>query len=360
MTEESTVYIILTFRICTAIAMVGLSLLGFILGPLLNEKSTLYFSLLHSLCTGIMLAMGFLCLPFVSIEGMNNNYKLCIVIISIIFILMISFSIIFTSSSYEYRPLNSNNDNEHDEDLEEFGLELLNHNDSKSSNSQSHVTIDGNDIENIMNDDYSNIDNDNNSDNSGDIVKVNMLRNYTHNDVINPISMNTKLFFNAVIISASCYDLFNGLYVGIIEHNTYSTFIQLIYYKILMSITFGTMLERLETTQHNIKLFMILFASSSPIGLFIGSFYSLFLTNNILLTNYNMQIVISIMSAISAGIYLNIAVMHMFPAEIHAVTGNNIVKTVGNCDGKYTKLCLLFFGFFITSLPCIVFSLYHF
>ncbi len=189
-------------------------------------------------------------------------------------------------------------------------------------------------------------------------VDTEELNPYHHNSAGDHTSggnRHLKFYPSIVLAFASLYDFLSGIVLGYVEHSDYFELVQYLLTKALMSITFGTVLESLSAPPSIFQWFAFIFTSSSPLGILLGAY----VIPSMLSSDSLMPAVsycISFVSALAAGVFLNIAVMNMIPAELYAM--DNLPEDensgTGNSSGqneKLFKLAAFVLGFVVTISP---------
>eukprot|EP01034_Spumella_vulgaris_P028945 gene28945-35903_t len=85
-----------------------------------------------------------------------------------------------------------------------------------------------------------------------------------------------------------------------------------------MSITFGTVLESLHAPSSIFQWFAFVFTLSSPFGILLGAY----VIPNVLSSVFIVPVIyelVGVISALAAGVFLNVAAMNMIPAELYTM-----------------------------------------
>jgi hypothetical protein len=165
-----------------------------------------------------------------------------------------------------------------------------------------------------------------------------------------------KFYPNVVLMFASSYDFLGGIILGFEEHTDFENLIQYLLTKALMSVTFGTVLESLHAPATIFQWFAFVFTLSSPFGILLGAY----VIPNVLATDFVMPLIygsIGVVSALAAGVFLNVAAMNMIPAELYSMDNLDRENEAIDSDSppsrgdKIWKLLAFVAGFVVIISP---------
>lgn len=312
------------FRVGSAFAVLGVSLICFLLGGLSKERSSGLFAAFHALCAGVMLGMGFLFDDPDGIAHFNHESKYSAVYIaSISFVGMVGIEYFNATSTYGYSAVLMIEEGD-----DETGMEL-----SRMGNGAS-----------VHNEEY--------EDESGfEIVQ--------RKDLSVASQLMSKSFkFHPLILLffASASDMVGGIHLSCEEHYSVQLFVVVIIHKALMSCAFGTLLESSTAPRSVFLYFMLTYCSSSAVGMLTGTFMSSFgyVTPHLLSTMQHADLVIT---ALTAGVYLFIATLKMIPAGLStdpaSASGETTASSIPQ-DEKLVRFALFVAGFAFAVVPKLV------
>ncbi len=317
---------ILLFRVCSAILVTGVSVICFVVPGLIKEQSIRAFAFLHSLCSGVMLGMGFIVYILQSESVANFSFPVGLFLSSCSFISIVAMEHLSATSSYDYKPVSMIFSEESEVDDE--GVEL-----SMISEPNFNAVEDGNALEQHED--------------------GNMPINHAPNSNVSHL----KFYPNIVLSFASLFDFLGGIVLGFEEHTDFSNLVQYALTKALISLTFGTVLESLAAPVSIFQWFAFVFTLSSPFGILLGAY----VIPQVLSTAFIMPWVyycMGVVSALAAGVFLNIAVMNMIPAEIYSMGDEHNGRSSASLQDpskvqreKILKLLAFVLGYALTIAP---------
>lgn len=305
--SEATNFLI--FRLCASILVSGVAVICFVVPGLVREQSVKLFSYLHSFCTGIMLAMGFIVYLFQSASATpQSSFSWSLLMSSTSFIFIIALELCSSDSAYDYRPINMNGE----EGDEEEGVELTAMDEEAAGNP----------------------------------------------DFVPPSSVAERRlrFYPFVVLGfASLYDFLAGITLGYEQHSDYSVLIQYVVSKALMSCTFGTVLESLSAPPSIFQWFTFTFTICSPLGIMLGAYILPHMFASSVGLVPAVHSVSGYVGAFAAGTFLNIAVMNMIPAELYSMdasssSAGSAARSSGS-NNRILKLSAFVIGYVLTIAP---------
>ena len=310
------------FRIGSAFAVLGVSLISFLLGGLSKERSNGLFAAFHAFCAGVMLGMGFLFDDPDGIAHMNHESKYSAVYIaSISFVGMVGIEYFNATSTYGYSAVMTLDDGD-----EEIGAEL---------SIMGTTTI-----------------HDNEEDESG----FEIVQSKDHSLASQLMNKSFKFHPLILLFFASTSDMVGGIHLSSEEHYSVQLLVVVIIHKALMSSAFGTLLEPSTAPRSVFLYFMLTYCFSSAVGIVTGTLMSSFgyITPHLLSTMQHADLVVT---ALTAGVYLYIATLKMIPAGLStdpaSASGETTAPSIPSIpsDEKIVRFSLFVVGFLFAVVP---------
>ena len=279
--------------------------------------------MIYSLSIGVMLATSSVCLLYETVDRLNGDFKISILISSSAFLFMLIVENFYTvfNNSIAYNQVG-------------FDSEI-----NKTGNDED--IIDMQNLEKIINDpitEHSELD----------LNNINPITN---------LEENKKLPPSILLIVSSIHDTLVSILISSKQHTDLSELVNLITHKLLNSIAIGAILEELKAPQSVSLIFLMVFSLSSPIGIIIGGFI-IPTAGSILLV---IKQITCVFSAISSGVTLYVSIINMIPAQnehLISYCSNNNVDMNKMKKNLLIQSSFLLFGYILSILQCFLFKLY--
>jgi hypothetical protein len=159
------------------------------------------------------------------------------------------------------------------------------------------------------------------------------------------------------LTSTSICDLINSVLIGFDNDYSSNILIKLLFYKVLISFTFGTLLIETSTTENIQIFFMFLFAISTSIGILMGCIffnYAIYLSWSYIAINNILLIISKLLSIITAGQMIHVTTLKMLPTNLNLMNRVKVNENIHNSQFYYKTcniLCLLV-GYLFAIIPC--------
>lgn len=304
-------------------AEIGISAAAFMVAKATHEKSARLFEFLSSFCTGLLFGLGSFCLLIES-SNFAVEWTVSILISSLMFLLLMGFEQILSRSA------NSNNGYEAVSSLAS-AQDIADEMGGDESLDESFASTPGIAITTINN----------------GIEFATELRTPSADDDVN-IPVSRQLYPYYLLIFVGLHDFLAGLMVDtefneIQQASIFESLANLLVNKGFIALTIGVTLEMTKAPSVEFLRFTFVYCLTSPVGMIIR-------TSLIPFTDINETIDIQIdflyelICAMSAGVFLYVAVIYMMPAVWFVQN-----KSIGFKILKYT-LCLS--GYLVVATRC--------